>query len=103
MAARRESGGGGIAGVLGVLFLVGLIVKYIWFIVGALAVAAVAAGVYYAGRAALRRSDEQRRLARDRANAHQILGDTPSRAMDCSGDDRGYDRTCHMPFSLTPC
>src|SRR5689334_15273142 len=66
MAARRDSGGGGIAGVFGVLLVVGFIVKYIWFIVGALAVAAVAAGVYYASRAALRRADEQRRVAERR-------------------------------------
>ncbi|MEW5812504.1 MAG: hypothetical protein AB1925_24025 [Actinomycetota bacterium] len=66
MAARRDSGGGGIAGVLGTLFVLGLIVKYIWFVVAALVVAAVAAGVYYASRAALRRADEQRRLAERR-------------------------------------
>ncbi|MCG7594958.1 hypothetical protein [Mycobacterium sp. PSTR-4-N] len=66
MAARRESGGGGIAGVFGVLMVVGLIAKYIWFIVGALAVAAVAAGVFYASRAALRRAEEQRRLTERR-------------------------------------
>lgn len=66
MAAGRESGGGGIAGVFGVLLVVGFIVKYIWFIVGVLAVAAVAAGVFYASRAALRRAEEQRRLAERR-------------------------------------
>lgn len=66
MAARRDSGGGGIAGVFGVLLVVGFIVKYIWFIVGALAVVAVAAGVYYATRAAMRRADEQRQLAERR-------------------------------------
>ncbi|TRW86174.1 hypothetical protein FK535_06770 [Mycolicibacterium sp. 018/SC-01/001] len=65
MAARRDSGGG-IAGVFGVLLVVGFIVKYIWFIVGALAIAAVAAGLYYASRAAVRRAEEQRRLAERR-------------------------------------
>lgn len=66
MAARRDSGGGGIAGVFGVLVVVGFIAKYIWFIVGALVVAAVVTGVYYASRAALRRADEQRRLTERR-------------------------------------
>lgn len=64
--ARRDSGGGGFVGVLGVLFLLGLIVKYIWWIVGAAAVIGISVGIYYASRAAIERAEERQRLAERR-------------------------------------
>ncbi|KGI66862.1 hypothetical protein MJO55_04420 [Mycolicibacterium rufum] len=79
MAARRDSGGGGFVGVLGLLFLIGLIVKYIWWIVGAAAVIGVGVGIYYASRAAIRRAEEQQRLAERREEDLRIRADRQRR------------------------
>lgn len=78
MAARRDSGGGEFVGVLGVLFLIGLIVKYIWWIVGA-AVIGVGVGIYYASRAAIRRAEEQQRLAERREEELRLRADRQRR------------------------
>ena len=79
MAARRDSGGGGFVGVVGLLFLIGLIVKYIWWIVGAAAVIGVGVGIYYASRAAIRRAEEQQRLAERREEDLRIRADRQRR------------------------
>lgn len=79
MAARRDSGGGGFVGVLGLLFLIGLIVEYIWWIVGAAAVIGLGVGIYYASRAAIRRAEEQRRLAERREEELRIRADRQRR------------------------
>lgn len=49
---RRAPRGGGWAAVIGVLFLIGLIIKFIWWILGALALVAA----FYLIRAAVRQN-----------------------------------------------
>ncbi len=79
MAARRDSGGGGFVGVLGVLFVIGLIVKYIWWIVGAAAVVGLGVGIYYASQAAIRRAEERHRLAERREEELRIRAERQRR------------------------
>ncbi|AFM15612.1 hypothetical protein Mycch_0796 [Mycolicibacterium chubuense NBB4] len=86
MARRRSEGGGGIVGVLGVLLVIGFIIKYIWWIVGAAALAGVSVGIYYLCRAAAREAEERRKLAEkheaelklraDRQHRWTLLGDS---------------------------
>jgi hypothetical protein len=77
--ARRDSGGGGFVGVLGVLFLLGLIVKYIWWIVGAAAVIGLSVGIYYASRAAIQRAEERQRLTERREEELRIRAERQRR------------------------
>ncbi|BBX66560.1 hypothetical protein [Mycolicibacterium psychrotolerans] len=77
--ARRDSGGGGFVGVLGVLFLLGLIVEYLWFIVGAAAVIGISVGIYYASRAAIRRAEERQRLAERREDELRLRAERQRR------------------------
>ena len=52
MSRRRyesSSGGGGFVGLIGVLFIIGLIIKFIWWIIGAAALV----GLFYLIRAIL--------------------------------------------------
>lgn len=77
--ARRDSGGGGFVGVLGVLFLLGMIVKYIWWIVGAAALIGLSVGIYYASRAAIQRAEERQRLAERREDELRIRAERQRR------------------------
>jgi hypothetical protein len=81
---RSGSGGGGFAGLIGVLFIVGLIIKFIWWIVGAAALV----GLFYLVRAILRAN------ARQRATLAQGMNELAARADQqhnwvMQGDDRG--------------
>jgi hypothetical protein len=62
MSRKNNKSGGGAAGALGLLFIIALIIKYIWWIIGALAVMTT----LYVGRELLRRHNaalaERRRL-----------------------------------------
>jgi uncharacterized membrane protein len=67
MSRRRHtsgSGGGGFAGLIGVLFIVGLIIKFIWWIIGAAALV----GLFYLIRAILRANARQRAILAQRMN-----------------------------------
>jgi hypothetical protein len=77
--ARRDSGGGGFVGVLGVLFLLAMIVKYIWWIVGAAAVIGLSVGIYYASRAAIQRAEERQRLTERREEELRIRAERQRR------------------------
>src|SRR6478609_8072752 len=61
---RSGSGGGGFAGLIGVLFIVGLIIKFIWWIIGAAAVV----GLFYLNWAILRANARQRAALTQRMN-----------------------------------
>ena len=83
---RRRSGSdsGGFASVIGVLFIVGLIIKFIWWIIGAAALV----GLFYLIRAILRAN------ARQRATLAQRMDELAARADQqhnwaTQGDDRG--------------
>ena len=81
---RSGSGGGGFAGLIGVLFIVGLIIKFIWWIIGAAALV----GLFYLIRAILRAN------ARQRATLAQRMSELAARADQqhnwvMQGDDRG--------------
>ena len=56
---RSGSGGGGFVGLIGVLFIVGLIIKFIWWIIGAAALV----GLFYLIRAISSQRPPARRLA----------------------------------------
>lgn len=86
MSRRRSGsgGGGGFVGLIGVLFIVGLIIKFIWWIIGAAALV----GLFYLVRAILRAD------ARQRAALAQQMNELAARADQqhdwvMQGDDRG--------------
>jgi hypothetical protein len=87
MSRRRyesRSGGGGFVGLIGVLFIVGLIIKFIWWIIGAAALV----GLFCLVRAMVRAN------ARQRAILTQHMSDLAARADQqhnwvMQGDDRG--------------
>ena len=56
MSSSKSSGGGGFAGLFGLLLLIGIIIKFIWWIVGAVALVAA----FFIGRAIVRWYDERR-------------------------------------------
>jgi hypothetical protein len=88
--SRSSSGGGGLGAVIGVLFLIGLIIKFIWWIIGALAVVAAC----YLIRAVVRQSNAAT------AVRHQRMAEIAARADQqhnwvMQGDDRGlYGPDC---------
>jgi hypothetical protein len=82
--SRKTSSGGGLGAVIGVLFVVGLIIKFIWWIVGALALVAVC----YVIRAVVRQGNaaaaaRNQRMAEIAARADQ------QHNWVMQGDDRG--------------
>jgi hypothetical protein len=56
MSSSRSSAGGGFAGLFGVLLLIGIIIKFIWWILGAVALVVV----FFIARSAVRWYDERR-------------------------------------------
>jgi hypothetical protein len=56
MSSSKSSGGGGFARLFGLLLLIGIIIKFIWWILGAVALVAV----FFIGRAIVRRYDQRR-------------------------------------------
>ncbi|MDY6998625.1 MAG: hypothetical protein SW019_18665 [Actinomycetota bacterium] len=84
MAGGRGSEGGGFAAVFVVLLVVGLVVKYFWWI----AAGAGLVGLFFAGRALVRHLEERRELAAEARAALQRRADRQHRWM-LSGDSRG--------------
>jgi hypothetical protein len=82
--SARSSSGGGFGGLLGLLLLIGFIIKFIWWILGAAALVAL----FFLGRAILRWYDK-------RAAAHARYWDGLAARADqqhnwvLQGDDRG--------------
>ena len=69
------------------LFVVGLIIKYIWWIVGAGALVGASVGLYFVGRAVMRQAEEQQAVAERREFELQRRADRQHRWM-LSGDSR---------------
>jgi len=87
---QNSSGGGGLGAVLGVLFLIGLIIKFIWWILGALALVAAC----YAIRAVVRQS-EAAAAARNHRMAELAARADQQHNWVMQGDDRGiYGPDC---------
>jgi hypothetical protein len=82
--SRNTSGGGGLGAVIGVLFLIGLIIKFIWWILGALALVAA----YYAIRA-LERQSKAATAARNHRMAELAARADQQHNWVMQGDDRG--------------
>ncbi len=80
----RSNDGGGLPAVIGMLFVIGLVIKYIWWIVGALA---VAAAVYAIGE--LIRGNQANAAAKARANAAIAARADEQHNWVLHGDDRG--------------
>ena len=81
---RSGSGGGGFAGLIGVLFIVGLIIKFIWWIIGAAALV----GLFYLIWAILRANARQRAALTQRMNELAARADQQHNWV-MQGDDRG--------------
>jgi hypothetical protein len=81
---RSGSGGGGFAGLIGVLFIVGLIIKFIWWIIGASALV----GLFYLIRAILRANARQRAILAQRMSELAARADRQHNWV-MQGDDRG--------------
>jgi hypothetical protein len=81
---RSGSGGGGFAGLIGVLFIVGLIIKFIWWIIGAAALV----GLFYLIRAILRANARQRAALAQRMNELVARADQQHNWV-MQGDDGG--------------
>jgi hypothetical protein len=87
MSRRRyesRSGGGGFVGLIGVLFIIGLIIKFIWWIIGA----AVLVGLFYLIRAILRANARQRAILAQQMNELASRADQQHNWV-MQGDDRG--------------
>ncbi|WP_141562733.1 hypothetical protein [Mycobacterium neglectum] len=82
--ARRSDGGGGFVAVFAILFVVGLIIKYIWWIVGA---AALVGGIFVVR--ALVRHAEQRRLEAAERDAELARRAEQQHRWTLRGDTRG--------------
>jgi hypothetical protein len=80
----RSNGGGGVAGVIGVLFVIGLVVKFFWWIVGAVALVAVC---YLVG--AVIRHSEASAAARRQSNAAIAARADEQHNWVLNGDARG--------------
>ena len=80
----RSNSSGGWPAVIGVLFLIGLIVKFIWWIIGALAIVAAV----YVIRAVVRSSQAAALVRQQAANAVAARADEQHNWV-LQGDDRG--------------
>jgi hypothetical protein len=81
---RNTNSGGGLGALIGVLFIVGLIIKFIWWILGALALVAA----YYVIRAVMRQSNAAA-AARNRRMAELAARADQQHNWVMQGDDRG--------------
>src|SRR6476619_7701723 len=81
---RSGSGGGGFADLIGVLFIIGLIIKFIWWIIGA----AAHVGLFYLIWAILRANARQRAALTQRMNELAARADHQHNWV-MQGDDRG--------------
>ena len=84
MSSSRSSAGGGFAGLFGLLLLVGIIIKFIWWILGAVALVVV----FFIGRAIVRAYDE-RRAAEARYRDGLVARADQQHNWVMQGDDRG--------------
>jgi cellobiose-specific phosphotransferase system component IIC len=82
--SRNKSSGGGLGAVIGVLFVIGLIIKFIWWIVGALALVAVC----YVIRAVVRQANAAATARNQRMAAIAARADQQHNWV-MQGDDRG--------------
>jgi uncharacterized membrane protein len=80
----RSNGNGGVAGVIGVLFAIGLVIKFFWWIVGVLAVVSA----FYVIRAVLRNS-QAAAAAQQQATAAIAARADEQHSWVLQGDDRG--------------
>jgi hypothetical protein len=80
----QSGSGGGFAGLIGLLFIVGLIIKFIWWIIGAAALV----GLFYLIRAILRAKARQRAVLAQRMNEIAARADKQHNWV-MQGDDRG--------------
>ncbi|MGD9620068.1 MAG: hypothetical protein AB7G47_07240 [Mycolicibacterium sp.] len=85
---RRHSNSGGFLAVVGWLLILGVIVEYFWWFVGALAGGAALIGLFFGGRALLREVARRRELAEEREFALRRQADRQHRWL-LSGDSRG--------------
>jgi hypothetical protein len=81
---RSGSSGGGFAGVIGVLFIVGLIIKFIWWILGAAALV----GLFFLVRAMARAHARQHAALAQRMKELAARADQQHKWV-MQGDDRG--------------
>lgn len=87
---RNANGGSGLGSVIGVLFLVGLIIKFIWWILGALALVAAC----YVIRAVVRHS-QAAAAARNQRMAELAARADQQHSWVMQGDDLGtYGPDC---------
>ncbi|MEB4211461.1 hypothetical protein [Mycobacterium sp. 94-17] len=86
MSRRRStaSSGGGLGGVLGLLLLIGVVIKFIWWILGAVALA----GLFFLARALLRWYERRSAESAGRRRAIAARADQQHRWV-LRGDDRG--------------
>ncbi|WP_210083996.1 hypothetical protein [Mycobacterium sp. OAE908] len=86
MSRRRNTsgGGGGFASAIGLLFIVGLIIKFIWWIIGA----AVLVGLFYVIRAVVRADARRRAIMARQMNELAARADQQHNWV-LQGDDRG--------------
>jgi hypothetical protein len=87
MSRRRyesRSGGGGFFGLIGVLLIIGLIIKFIWWIIGAAALV----GLCFLIRAILRADARQRAIVAQRIDELAARADQQHNWV-MQGDDRG--------------
>ena len=84
MSSSRSSAGGGFAGLFGLLLLIGIIIKFIWWILGAVALVAM----FFIGRAAVRWYDK-RSAARALYQARLAARADQQHNWVLRGDDRG--------------
>jgi hypothetical protein len=88
--SRSASGGGGLGAVIGVLFLIGLIVKFIWWIVGAVTLVAAC----YVIKAVARQINADAAARKQRMAAIAARADQQHNWV-MQGDDRGtYGPDC---------
>ena len=88
--SRQRSNGGGFGALVGVLFVVGLIIKFIWWILGALALAAA----YFVIRAVVRQHNADTAARNQRMAAMAARADQQHNWV-MQGDDRGvYGPDC---------
>ncbi|WP_235009799.1 hypothetical protein [Mycobacterium sp. 3519A] len=84
MSRRRSRSGGDGSGILGVLFILGVIIKFIWWIIGAAALI----GLFFLIRA-LVRADARRRAALDQQRRELAARADLQHNWVMQGDDRG--------------
>jgi type II secretory pathway pseudopilin PulG len=84
MSNSRSSSGGGLGGLLGLMLLIGIIIKFIWWILGAAALV----GLFFLVRAVVRET-QRRANARARYRAAVAARADQQHNWVLHGDDRG--------------